>query len=441
MIITRKALPRRTFIKGLGVGIALPFLDAMVPALSATTKSPPRLGFFYVPNGVYLPNWMPKKGGPIGELPPTLAPLTAYRQQLLIFDGLSNHQASLGTGMGLHAKAQTAFLSGVALKETEGSDFHAGTTLDQFAADVLGRDTPLRSLELGTESGFLASVCEQGISCVYTNTMAWRNATTPLPVENNPRVVFERLFGEGGTSAELAAQARKDRSILDWAREGIRGLQQELSANDRRTIDEYLVAVREVEERIQRRERQSGKAVSPVETMPVGIPESQDDHTKLLLDLQFLAYRSDITRVVTYMIRREESQATYPQIGVPEAHHWTSHHGGNPDKIAMFSKINAHHISLFSHLVKRMNETQDGDGTLLDHAIFMYGAGFGDGNLHNAELIPVITVGGGCGSLRGGRILKYPDRTPLTNLGVSLLEKVGISLDRIGDSTGRLADL
>jgi hypothetical protein len=444
MMITKMALPRRTFLRGVGVTLALPFLDAMVPAMSAmakTAKATPRLGFFYLPNGIYLPNWMPKGEGSTFELSPTLQALAPFREQLMIYDGLSNHQASLGTGMGLHAKAQTAFLSGVFLKETEGSDFRAGTTLDQIAADTLSQDTPLRSLELGTESGFLASVCEQGISCVYTNTMAWRNETTPLPVENNPRVVFERLFGEGGSAAERAVQARKDQSILDWASESISGLQKQLGASDRTTVNEYLAAVRDVEERIQRQEKQNAQSPLAIGAAPIGIPESQDDHTKLLLDLQFLAYQADITRIVTYMVRREESQATYPQIGVPEAHHWTSHHGGNPDKIAMVSKINAHHVSLFSHLVKRMQETPDGDGTLLDHAVLLYGAGFGDGNLHNAELIPVITVGGACGTLKGNRIMKYPERTPLTNLGVTLLDKVGIPVDHFGDSNGRLTNL
>jgi hypothetical protein len=443
MIITKMALPRRTFLRGMGITLALPFLDAMVPALSAAAKAKPttRLGFFYVPNGIYLPNWMPNGQGTSFDLSPILSALAPYRDQLIIYDGLSNHQASLGTGMALHAKAQTAFLSGVFLKETEGVDVRAGKTLDQFAADKLAEDTPLRSLELGTEPGFLASICESGVSCVYQNTMAWRDATTPLPVEHNPRVVFERLFGDGGSGAARAVESKRDRSILDWLTKDVSSLQRRLGPSDRTTVDGYLAAVRDVEQRIQRQEQQSDESPFQPGTPPVGIPESQDEHTKLLLDLQFLAYRADITRVVTYMVRREESQATYPQIGVPDAHHWTSHHGGNPDKIAMVSKINTHHVSLFSHLVERMKTTPDGDGTLLDHAVFLYGAGFGDGNLHNAELIPVITVGGGCGTLKGGRLLRYPERTPLTNLGVTLLEKLGIGIDHVGDSTGLINDL
>jgi hypothetical protein len=449
MFITKMALPRRTFLRGMGVGmgvtLALPLLDAMVPALSAMAKTAakptPRLGFFYVPNGCIMESWLPKGEGTTFEMSPTLAALTPYRDQLIVLDGLANHEASKGTGAGLHAKAQTAFLSGVFLKETEGADFYAGTTLDQIAADKLSQDTPLRSLELGTEPGFLASVCEQGISCVYQNTMAWRNPTTPLPVENNPRVVFERLFGEGGTLSDRLLQAKKDRSILDWVNADVSSLQQQLGASDRTTVDEYLSALRDVEQRIQQQEKQSDASTLAVGEMPIGIPESQDDHTKLLLDLQFLAYQADITRIVTYMVRREESQATYPQIGVPDAHHWCSHHGGNPDKIAMVAKINAHHVSLFSHLVERMKKTPDGDGTLLDHAIFMYGAGFGDGNVHSPERLPIMVVGGGCGTLKGGRVVKYQERTPLMNLGSTLLEKIGVPADKIGDSTGRLTDL
>lgn len=439
MMITKKALPRRTVLRGLGVTVALPFLDAMVPAVSAKAalKPTPRLGFFYVPNGIIPSTWLPKGEGSNFELSPTLAPLAPHRDHLVVIDGLASHEASKGTGAGLHAKAQTAFLSGVFLKETEGADFRGGKTLDQYAADVLGADTPLRSLELGTEPGFLASVCEQGISCVYQNTMSWRTPTTPLPVENNPRVIFERLFGEGGSATERALQARKDRSILDWVSQHVTTLQGQLGSSDRLRVEEYLAAVREVEQRIQRQEKQ-GEQSPLLGTPPVGVPDSQDEHTKLLLDLQFLAYQADITRVAAYMVRREESQATYPQIGVPDAHHWCSHHGGNPEKVAMVSKINAHHVALFAHLVERMKATPDGDGTLLDHSTFMYGAGFGDGNVHSPELLSIAVVGGGCGTIKGNRLLKTPERTPLMNLGLTILANAGVELDQVGDSTGRL---
>jgi hypothetical protein len=446
MTISKISLPRRTFLRGAGVALALPFLDAMVPALSAQSKSlakpTPRLGFFYVPNGTYLPAWTPAGSGPALEFTPILAPLEPFREHLLVFDGLANHQASLGTGTALHAKAQTAFLSGTFLKETMGSDFRAGKTLDQYAADVLGKDTPLRSLELGTEPGFLASVCESGISCVYQNTMAWRTPTTPLPVENNPRVIFERLFGDGGSAAERIAEARMDRSILDWVTQDVASLERQLGPSDRTRIDEYLSAVREVEQRIPRQERHDAESpTAAAADPPVGIPESVDDHVKLLFDLLLLAYQGDITRVATFMIHREESQVTYPQIGVPEAHHWLSHHGGNQEKIAMLTKICTHHVSQFSQFLERMRATPDGDGALLDHSLLMYGAGFGDGNLHNAELLPVAVVGGACGALKGNRFIKYPEHTPLMNLGLSLLDKVGVEFESVGDSTGGLVGL
>ena len=442
MIISKMSLPRRTFLRGASVTLALPLLDAMVPALSALSKtaakSTPRLGFFYVPNGIYLPNWIPTGEGSSFELKPIMKPLTPFRDQLLAFDGLASHQASKGTGMALHAKAQTAFLSGIFLKETMGSDFRAGKTLDQYAADKLAQDTPLRSLELGTEPGFLASVCESGISCVYQNTMAWRTPTTPLPVENNPRVIFERLFGDGGSVTERRAQSRRERSILDWVGQDVSSLQRELGAGDRTRVDEYLSAVRDVEQRIQRQERQAEQSPTAVANPPVGIPDSNDEHTKLLFDLLLLAYQADITRVSTYMIHREESQVTYPQIGVPEAHHWTSHHGGNPEKIEMITKICTYHVTQWSQFLERMRATPDGDGTLLDHSILMYGAGFGDGNLHNAEVLPIVVVGGGCGNLKGNKFVKCPERTPLMNLGLTLLEKIGVELEQVGDSVGRL---
>ncbi len=443
MFVSKMALPRRVFLRGVGVSLGLPLLDAMVPALTAASKTAakptPRLGFYYVPNGIYLPNWIPDGPGPQFDLKPIMAGFAPIRDQLLVVDGLASHQASKGTGMALHAKAQTAFLSGVFLKETMGADFRAGKTLDQHAADVIAGDTPLRSLEVGTEPGFLASVCESGISCVYQNTMAWRTPTTPLPVENNPRVIFERLFGDGGSAADRLVQSRRDRSILDWVSQDVTSLKRQLGASDQLTLGGYLDAVRDVERRIQRQERQHEQSPESAVEAPVGIPESVDEHTKVLFDLQLLAFQADITRVVTYMIHREESQATYPQIGVPEAHHWTSHHGGNPEKIEMITKICAHHVAQFGQFAERLRATPDGDGTLLDHSVLMYGAGFGDGNMHNADLLPVAVVGGACGTLKGNRFLKCPERTPLMNLGLALMDKIGVDLQGIGDSTERLA--
>lgn len=441
MLILKKALPRRTFIKGMGATVALPFLDAMSPALVAQAKqaAPMRLGFFYVPNGIIDATWFPKGEGSNFELASTLKPLDAFKDRMVILEGLSNHSATLGTGNGLHAKAQTSWLSGHKIKETEGADFEAATTIDQYAAAV--QDTPLRSLELGTEPIFLGAICEQGLTCVYQNTMAWRSPTTPLPLEHNPRVVFERLFGEGGTADERIRQIKKNRSLLDLVTSDMKALQVQLGPADRSVVADYFDAVREVERRIQQEEKRTGESPLEMNQSPVGIPESPDEHLKLLFDLQYLAYRADITRVVTFQIHREESQVTYPQIGVPEAHHYISHHGGNPEKIEMNSKINAHHVTMFKHLVEKMHATPDGDGTLLDHSLFLYGAGFGDGNVHNPHYLPLMMMGGGCGKLRGGRVLKYPESTPMMNLGLSILDMVGVERESIGDSTGRLTNL
>jgi hypothetical protein len=445
MIITKHVLPRRTFLRGLGVTLALPLLDAMVPPLSALAKTAAkpvaRLGFFYVPNGILMENWIPKGQGTRLELSPTLRSLTGFRDQTIVVTGLANHQASVGTGAGAHSKCQTVWLCGVPIKETEGADIGAGTTLDQIAAAKLGQDTPLRSLEVCTEPTHMGAVCEQGLSCVYQNTFSWRTPTSPLPMEHNPRVIFERLFGEGGSAAERLARARTDSSILDWVGGEIAQLRQKLGPADRRTVTEYVETVRDVERRIQRMERQSAESPFAVGTPPAGIPDSDDEHTKMLLNLQFLAYQSDVTRVVSYMIRREESQATYPQLGLADAHHNISHHGGNIEKMAMNAKINAYHVSLFAGLVEKMRATPDGDGSLLDHAILLYGAGMGDGNLHSPHELPVLLVGGGCGEIKGGRVLRYADKTPMMNLAVTLMDKVGVEVERIGDSTGRLADL
>jgi len=444
MVITKMAMPRRTFLRGMGVAMGLPLLDGMVPALSAMSKTAAattlRAGFFYVPNGIIMESWLPKGGTTDFELSSTLSPLADFRKDLVVVEGLSNHEATRGTGAGAHSKCQTTWITGVACKETEGADIGAGISLDQHAASRLGADAPLRSLEICTEPSFLGAVCEQGLSCVYHNTFSWRTPTTPLPMENNPRVIFERLFGEGGTSAERLSQVQKNRSILDWVLEDMQRLQKQLGPGDRLVVNEYLEAIRDVERRIQQEEQRGASEVA-LGTPPVGVPESEDDHTRLLLDLVFLAYQADVTRVVSYMVRREESQATYPQIGVSEAHHNISHHAGNPDKMAMVSKINQHHVTLFRHLLEKMRTTADGDGSLLDHSVFLYGAGMGDGNLHNPHLLPVLLVGGAGGRLKGGRYLKYSENTPLMNLGLSLLDKLDLRVERIGDSTERLADL
>jgi hypothetical protein len=444
MMINKMALPRRTFLRGMSATLALPFLDAMVPALTAITQTAAkpvmRMGFVYVPNGIQLVNWMPSTEGRNFDLRPVLAPLAPFRDQLTIVSGLSNPGEMLDDGGGAHTRPHTMWLSGVRPKRTLGGDIEAGPTIDQIAADELGKDTPLRSLELALEPNFLVGNCETGFNCTYMNTFSWRTATTPMPMENNPRVVFERLFGDGGTGAARLAEIRTDRSILDSVLGDINRLQRVVGPTDRRTIDAYVESIRDVERRLQLTETRA--AMSPEMEGPLGIPHTFREHAELMFDLQFLAYQADITRVVSYQIARELSSRAYPEVGVAEAHHDVSHHQNNPERMEKNTRINAYHVEMFARLVKRMHDTPDGDGTLLDHAILMYGAGMGDGDQHSPWNLPVALVGGGCGQLAGGRHLKYPLETPMMNLGLALLGKVGVDhVERLGTSTGPLTEL
>ena len=446
MIVSKTSLPRRTFLRGVGATLALPFLDAMVPALSAlsqTAATPAmRLGFFYVPNGIQMGNFRPKGEGSAFEITPILAPLAPYRDQLIVFGGLANAQADpLDVGSGTHARAGAVWLNGARPKRTEGADIQAGTTIDQLAAEALGRDTPLSSLELALEPNYLVGNCEGGYSCVYVNTFSWRTPTMPMPMETNPQVVFERLFGDGGGQAARLARMRQDRSILDAVTEDMARLQGALGPQDRATVDEYVEAVRDVERRLQRTLRRSDSSPLPAIDPPLGIPDSFGEHARLMFDLQFLAYRGDFTRVSSFQLGRELSTRSYAELGVAEAHHDISHHQRNPEKMAKNTKINLYHMDLFSGLVEKMRATPDGDGSLLDHSMLLYGGGLGDGDLHLPHDLPLVLVGGGCGRIRGGRHLNYPADTPMMNLGLSLLDKVGVELESIGDSTGRLADL
>jgi hypothetical protein len=445
MFISKLALPRRTFLRGVGATLALPLLDAMVPALSALEKtaSPaPRLGFFYAPNGTYLPNFHPKIVGKNFEWTPMLKPLEPFAEYVTVVSGLANKGAeNLSEGGGVHTRIGAAWLSGVRPKKTEGADIEAGTSIDQMAAAVIGKDTPLQSLQLALDYDFVVGSCENGYSCVYQRTFSWKTPTTPMPMESNPRAVFERMFGEGGTAAQRFARLKQDRSVLDHAMEDMTRLTRKLGPRDRNTVDEYLTAVRDVEDRIQRAERQTGESALPIGEQPVGIPDSFDEHAKLMFDLNFLAYQADVTRVAAFQISRELSGRAYPWIGVPDGHHTVSHHQLDPEKIAKETKINAYHMTLFARLVEKMKNTPDGDGSLLDHAILMYGTGMGDSDHHTPINIPVVLVGGGCGTLAGGRHLEYPDPTPMMNLGVTLLDKVGVEVKQIADSTGRLTDL
>jgi hypothetical protein len=443
MFIARMSLPRRTFLRGLGATLALPFLDAMVPALSAAAaKSPLRLGFFYTANGVTMAHWRPKGVGTQFEMSPILSPLQPFRDRLVVISGLANTAADVrDVSSGPHTRCQAAWLSGATPKRTEGADIELGKTLDQYAADVLSEDSPLSSLELALEPNFVVGNCDNGYSCVYQNTFSWKSPTTPLPMENNPRVVFERLFGDGSSSAARLKRMHEDRSILDSVTADMKRLLGVLGAGDRSTAEEYFSAVRDVETRILRSEKHVASTPEATIERPLGIPVADDDHAKLMIDLHFLAYQADITRVVSFQVSREQSQRTYPFIGVPNGHHEISHHMDQPARMALNSKVNTYHVSLMARLAQRLSETPDGDGTLLDHSILMYGAGMGDGDVHSPHDLPLVLVGGGCGQLKGGRHLQVPVDTPLMNVGMSLLDKSGIKSERVGDSTGRIAEL
>jgi hypothetical protein len=442
MIISKMAIPRRTVLRGIGATLALPLLDSMVPALTAMSKTAAkpvnRLGVVYVPNGMIMPNWTPAAEGAAFELTPTLSPLAPFREQLLIVSGL-NCIPTPGRPGGAHAKASTRFLTDVSPPTSE-TQLDAGISLDQIVAKELGKLTQFASLELAIESGDTAGACDQGFACAYTNTISWRSANTPLPTQNNPRAVFERLFGDSGSTDPKVRLARmqRDRSVLDSVTEEVARLRGDLGQGDGAKLTEYLEAIRDVERRIQMAEAQSGQELPVVEN-PGGIPATFDEHVKLMFDLEVLAYQCDLTRVITFMMGREFSGVTYPQIGVADAHHPISHHQNEPEKVAKVAKINAYHTGLFAYLLDKLRSTPDGDGSLLDHMTMMYGAGMADSNSHSPYNIPLVLAGGAAGQLKGGRHLRYKD-TPLANLHLTLLDKFGVQWDRIGDSTGRLDD-
>ncbi len=453
MIITKMALPRRTVLRGAGVMLAMPLLDAMVPALSAMAKTPAnaprRLGFAYLPNGVAknlkgIDYWTPRGEGKSFELSPILSPLAPFRDQMVVVSGLKQAQAyALGDGNGDHVRATATWLNGVHPKFTQGADVRAGVTADQIAASELGKQTAVASLELGVDVVFLMGLCENGYSCLYLNSLAWRTPTMPLPTETNPRAVFERLFGDGGTPAQRRAEMRKDNSILDLVVEDMARLQKRLGEGDRARADEYLDAVRDVERRIQKAEQSSTDSLPApgFERPPVGIPDVFGDHVKLMYDLQWLAFRSDITRVTTFMYGRENASRTYPEIGFLDAHHAVSHHGDNPEVIAKYAKVNTYHVQLFAYFLEKLRSTPDGDGTLLDHCLFLFGAGLSDPNMHAHLDLPLLVMGGGSGQSKGGRHVICPPETPMTNLLVTLLDRVGVHPEHLGDSTGRLESL
>jgi hypothetical protein len=438
MLITKKSLSRRTFLQGAGVSLALPFLDSMVPALSAASRPVPRLGFIYIANGVIQKQWNPATTGALTQLPPILQPLDALKEHLNVISGLAHLQAdTFGDGTGDHPRASAAWLTGVhAYDRTQpGVEVRLATTADQLAARVIGKNTQLASLELTVDFPTQGS-CDSG-DCFYINTVSWRNETTPNPAETHPRVVFERLFGDGGTTAQRMARAKETGSILDSITTEVNSLAKNLGRGDRTKLNEYLDSVREIEQRIQNTEAQAKHSIDLPER-PVDVPDSFDEYTKMMLDLVALAYQADITRVFTMIFARELSSRTFAHIGVPDQHHALSHHRNDPDLIAKKAKIDVYHAQLLNHFLTRLHSTGDGDGSLLDHSLILYGGGMGDGNLHRHFDLPCLLAGKLGGQLKTGRHLACPDKTPMTNLLLTILDKAGSPVEKLGDSTGPL---
>ena len=439
MTITKMSLPRRTFLRGMGAAVALPLLDAMVPALSAMTATAAnpvrRLGFVYIPMGMNPVPWIPQTEGRISELSPSLASLKPYLDHLTVVTNLEVRNSAVAGGN--HATAGSAFLSCARAKRTEGSDFELGPTIDQVAARQIGGDTSIPSLELGTDVIPQVGNCDNGFACVYQNNLSWSSATSPLPMEADPRMLFERLFGDGGSPEARRADLDSNASILDWVLDDMARLQRRLGAGDRTKVGEYLDSVREVERRIQQAERQAADSLVPSLARPNSIPAEWEDHVKLMFDLQVLALQADLTRIVTFQMAREASTRTYPQIGVPEPHHPVSHHANNPERLAKLARINAYHVSLFAYLLEKLRSTPDGDGTLLDHSTYVLGSGMGNPDIHDHRNLPIVVARGGIGGIKGGYHIKYPNETPLANLHLTLLDGVGVHLDSFVDSTGR----
>ena len=443
MVISQKALPRRTVLRGLGTTLALPMLDAMVPALAhAAPKPPTRLSIVYLPNGIMMDHWTPDSEGAGFNLKPIMEPLASFRNQMLILTGLSHNggaRARQGENTGDHARAGAAYLSGVHPKKTEGADTQAGVSMDQIAARHIGGQNQLASLELSVDSPELLGQCEAGYSCAYMNSICWRTATTPMPMEDRPRVVFERLFGDAESTdpAVRLRRIREDRSILDSVSKKANRLQAELGATDRLKVGEYLDAVRDVEHRIQTMEAQSDRKLPKLER-PGGVPDSFTDHAKMMFDLQVLAFQTDMTRIITFMIGREFGGRTYQEIGIPEGYHALTHHQYNAEKIAKVIQIQTYHARHFALYLDRLRSTPDGDGSLLDHMMVLYGGGISDGNSHLHDNLPVVLAGGASGQVKSGRHIRYRQETPMSNLLLTMLDMLGVHQDRIGDSTGRL---
>ena len=444
MFVTKKAISRRTVLRGMGTAVALPFLDAMVPAFApaAAVKSPVRFGVVYHPNGIIYDQWLPKGAGSQFELSPTLKGLEPFKDKLIVVTGLFSDQAEAnGDGGGDHSRACGSYLTGVHVKKSDTSLENA-VSMDQIVAKRFERETQLSSLQMTADENSLLGSCDLGYSCAYSSTISWLTPTLPLMAENNPRVLFERMFGSSDSTDPRvrAARLQQDQSLLDSVNDRVSQLQRQLGHSDNRKMNDYLASLRDVERRIQKAEEQSSKELPDV-AQPAGIPDNFDAHVRLLYDLQLLAYQADLTRVITFMYGREQTGRPYPQIGIPEPHHPLTHHQGNPDKMEKCAKIQRYHIALFTDYLEKLRKTPDGDGSLLDHAILLFGSGISNSDRHTHGPLPTFVVGGGGGTLKGGRHLVYPEHTPLTNLQLTLLNKLGVPAESLGDSNGQFKEL
>jgi len=444
MFLTKKAISRRTILRGAGTAVALPLLDAMIPAFApaATTTPVRRFGVVYHPNGVIYDKWLPTGAGSQFELSPTLKGLESFKDKLIVVTGLFSDQAEpIGDGGGDHSRACGSYLTGVHIKKSD-SILENAVSMDQIAAKAFERETQLSSLQMTADENSLLGSCDLGYSCAYSSTVSWLTPTLPLMAENNPRVLFERMFGASdSTDARVrAARLKQDRSLLDSVNDRVSQLQRKLGTADNRKMDDYLTALRDVERRIQKAEEQSSKELPDVH-QPAGIPDGFVDHVRLLYDLQLLAYQSDLTRVITFMYGREQTGRPYPHIGVPEAHHPVTHHKGDPVLMDKCTRIQRHHIELFAEYLGKLRNTPDGDGSLLEHVILLFGSGISNSDRHTHGPLPTFLVGGGAGALKGGRHLIYPEHTPLTNLQLTLLNKLGVPAESLGDSNGQFKEL
>ncbi len=439
--ITKKAVARRAFLKGMGASFALPLLDAMIPAATAASRTLAtpvrRLGYVFMPMGCDQSRWTPRSEGTLDKLSPILDSLAPVKDQAAIFTNMQLKPAYPGS----HATSNSSFLSAAKAKVTESSDYYLGTTADQLAAQQIGQQTQLPSLELAMDLLQVVGQCDNGYACVYQNNLSWSSPTTPLPAEAHPRIVFESLFGEGGTPEERQAALRKRASLLDSIIGDMKRLKRGLGANDRSRVSDYLDSIREVERRIQKADTDTKDKPMPDLDRPMGVPAAYADHARLMFDLQLLAYQGDITRVTTFQIARETSNRSYPEIGISDPHHPLSHHGDNPEKIEKMSKINAFHVSLFAEYLERLKNTPEGNGSLLDNVLLLYGSGIGNPNVHNHSNLPIIVAGGAAGGMKGNRHIRYKEPKPLANLHLSLLDKVGVKVDQFGDSTGKIDGL